>query len=150
MVHDAELLLRYSESGAEAAFTEFVRRHLDLVYFTALRRTSGDAALAQDIAQGVFATAARKARELASHLSLAGWLYITTRHLADKAVRKEETRRRYEKAASMDALTNAEASPEWERLRPLIDRALDEMSETDREGILLRFFRGRDSRLPVG
>jgi RNA polymerase sigma factor (sigma-70 family) len=143
MLDDAELLRRYSESGAESAFTELVRRHLNLVYFTALRRTCGDTALAQDIAQSVFSTAAGKARSLASHASLAGWLYTTTRHLADRAVRKEQTRRRYEEAAAMDPLTITDESPEWERIRPFIDGALDEMTETDREVILVRFFEGR-------
>ena len=51
MVDDAELLRRYSASGSEEAFSELVARHLSLVYFAALRRTGGDAALAEDIAQ---------------------------------------------------------------------------------------------------
>ena len=33
---------------------------------------------------------------------------------------------------------------EWERVRPVIDEALAELSETDREAILLRFFEGRN------
>lgn len=57
---DAELLGRYAESRSEAAFAEFVRRHLNLVYFAALRRTGG-APLAEDIVQRVFTEAARDA-----------------------------------------------------------------------------------------
>lgn len=143
MVDDAELLQRYSGSGVEAAFTELVQRHVNLVYFTALRRTCGDAALAKDITQSVFSTAARKARDLTNHLSLTGWFYTTTRHLSDKAVKKEQTRRHYEQNAAMDALTTAESSPEWERVRPIIDGALEEMAERDREVILMRFFQSR-------
>jgi RNA polymerase sigma factor (sigma-70 family) len=143
MANDAELLQRYSESGSEAAFAELVERHLKLVYFTAFRRTGGDGALAQDVAQLVFATVARKAGALAHHLTLTGWLYTTTRHLADKAVRKEQTRRHYEQNAVMHELMTAEPSREWERIRPLIDDALDGLEPGDREAILIRFFEGR-------
>ncbi len=142
MIDDAELLRRYAGAGSEAAFTELVGRHINLVYFTALRRT-GESALAQDVTQSVFSTAARKSAGLAGHPSVAGWLYMTTRHLADKAVRKEQTRRRYEWDAAMHELTTAEPSREWERLRPIIDDALDGLDERDREVILIRFFEGR-------
>jgi len=142
MTDDAELLRRYSGAGSEAAFTEWVGRHISLVYFTALRRT-GESALAHDITQSVFSTAARKSAGLASHPSVTGWLYTTTRHLADKAVRKEQTRRRYEQAAAMHELTTAEPSREWERLKPVIDDVLDGLDARDREAILIRFFEGR-------
>lgn len=142
MIDDAELLRQYSGVGSETAFTEFVGRHIGLVYFTALRRT-GDSALAQDIAQCVFSTAARRSGGLAGHTSITGWLYTTTRHLAEKALRKEQTRRRYEQAAAMHELTTAEPSREWERLRPIIDEALDGLDQRDREAILIRFFEGR-------
>lgn len=143
MVCDTELLRQYSESGAEPQFTELVQRHINLVYFTALRRTGGDTALAQDIVQSVFATAARKASNLVNHVSLTGWLYTTTRNIAAKAVRKEQTRRHYENLAAMDTLTGTEPSAEWERLRPIIDGVLGEMPVADREAILIRFFQGR-------
>ena len=39
MNDDATLLQRYSDEGSETAFTELVRRHADLVYGAALRRT---------------------------------------------------------------------------------------------------------------
>lgn len=142
MIDDAELLRRYSGAGSEAAFTEWVGRHIGLVYFTALRRT-GESALAHDITQSVFSTAARKSAGLAGHPSVIGWLYTTTRHLADKAVRKEQTRRRYEQDAAMHELTTAEPSCEWERLRPIIDDVLDGLDARDREAILIRFFEGR-------
>ncbi len=142
MIDDAELLRRYSGAGSEAAFTEFVGRHISLVYFTALRRT-GESALAHDVTQAVFSTAARKAAGLAGHPSVTGWLYTTTRHLADKAVRKEQTRRRYEQDAAMHELTTAEPAREWERLQPIIDDVLDGLDERDREAILIRFFEGR-------
>jgi hypothetical protein len=38
MENDAALLMRYAKDGAEDAFAEVTRRHIDAVYSTALRR----------------------------------------------------------------------------------------------------------------
>ena len=62
MNDDAQLLRCYAEEGSESAFSELVSQHIDLVYSAALRQVGGDAHLAQDVAQTVFADLARKAR----------------------------------------------------------------------------------------
>ena len=49
--NDSELLRRYLHDRSEAAFAELVRRHIDLVYSSALRQVSGDVHAAQDVAQ---------------------------------------------------------------------------------------------------
>ena len=51
----ARLLNDFADHRSEAAFGELVRRHLDLVYSTAVRSCAGDTALAEDVAQTVFA-----------------------------------------------------------------------------------------------
>ncbi len=51
---DIELLRAYAEAGDERSFEELVKRHVGLVYSTALRSPGGDAHLAQDVAQMVF------------------------------------------------------------------------------------------------
>ena len=143
MVDDAELLRRYTESYSEPAFAEFVGRHLNLVYFTALRRTGGDAAVAQDITQAVFTVAARRAQSLITHAMLAGWLHTTTRHIADRMLRKERTRQRYENEAARHDLITGGAEYDWGRIRPVIDDALDDLAAHEREAILGRFFEAR-------
>src|SRR5689334_11217692 len=82
MSDDAQLLRRYATTHAEDAFTELVERHLDVVYFAALRRSGGDAHSAEDVTQQVFTLLARKASSLADHAVLTGWLYVTTRNVA--------------------------------------------------------------------
>ena len=144
MADDPELLRRYFDLGDENAFATFVSRHLGLVYFAALRRTGGNAALAQDVAQDVFTAAARQARTLRRHDAVTGWLYTTTRFIAAKTMRDTLTRRRWEQAAAPPHdLTADVAAAEWERLRPVIDAALDELGERDRASVLLRFFEAR-------
>jgi RNA polymerase sigma factor (sigma-70 family) len=141
MTDDAELLRRYAEESSEEAFAELVRRHLGLVYHAALRQCGGDAHRAEDVAQSVFASLAGKARGLARHPALAGWLHTSTRHAAAQAVRGEVRRQDRERESAELAMTEAMTpAADWERLKPVIDDALHSLGERDREAILLRFF----------
>ena len=137
--HDSELLKAYAADGSEPAFNELVRRHLGLVHSAALRLLDGNAAEAEDVAQTVFTDLARKARELANHGSLAGWLHTSTRFAAGK-LRRSEQRRRQRELATMHAPTPDDSGTLWEEIRPSLDDALHELPETDREAVLLRFF----------
>ena len=96
MTEDTHLLGRYLEDRSEEAFTELVNRHVNMVYFAALRRVGGDRHLADDVTQRVFADLARKAPSLKTRAVLAGWLYTSTRFAAAQAVRTERRRRIYE------------------------------------------------------
>jgi len=143
MMDDTELLRRYVADRSQAAFTELVTRHLDLVYSAAFRRTDGDAALAEDIAQQVFTTLARNAAALRGHTLLPGWLYVATRHATASALRAERRRKaREQEAQAMNQLTS---SPEmdWRQLRPELDAVIDQLDDRDRDAVLLRFFEGR-------
>src|SRR3954468_2537673 len=112
MVDDAELLRCYAEEKSEAAFAEWVQRHVDLVYSAALRRLQGDAHAAADVTQQVFTAAARQARALArDHVVLPGWLYRTTRNVAVDFVRAESRRRAREQAAHMKNEFDAHPDP---------------------------------------
>ena len=145
MSDDSELLRRYAEARSQDAFAELVQRHLTLVYSTALRQAGGDAHLAQDVTQMVFTDLARKAAALARRPVLAGWLHTSTRFAAAKVVRTERRRQaREEKAhAQEEILRDPDASLDWERVRPVIDDALGELGELDREVVLLRYFEGQ-------
>jgi len=136
---DAELLRLYAESRSEEAFSELVRRHLPLIFNTALRRTGGDTHRAEEIAQTVFTHLAQKAAQLSRHPALTGWLHTSTRYAAAELVRKEQRRQTRELEAQ--SMPNDSTSPvDWEHLRPVIDEALDQLDERDRAAVLLRFF----------
>jgi RNA polymerase sigma factor (sigma-70 family) len=138
---DSELLQRYITGRDEGAFKEIVQRHLPFVYATALRRCGGDTHRAQEITQAVFTDLARRASKLSQHTALAGWLHTSTRFAASALCRAEHRRRSRETLFSMNVNeSTAEPAPDCDRLRAVIDPALDELDAHEREVILLRFF----------
>ena len=151
MPDDAALLRRYAQDRAEDAFAELVRRHVDGVYSTALRRVGGDTHLAEDVTQQVFVALAQKATSLSHHPVLTGWLYLTTRHESANVVRTEQRRKvREQEAHSMNETVSDSGLPaDWTRVAPVLDDAIDQLGETDRTAVLLRFI-GRRSFAEIG
>src|SRR5215203_1906001 len=145
MIDDPTLLRRYATERSEGAFAEFVRRHLPLVYSAAARRLGGDTHRAEDVAQVVFASAARHAHTLSEHPVMTGWLYTATRNAAFDALRVEQRRRVRETEAHVleGCLADSTPAADWSRLRPALDTAMDELGGQDREAVLLRFFQAR-------
>ncbi|MEO6876593.1 MAG: TonB family protein [Opitutaceae bacterium] len=144
MTDDPQLLRSYALERSEIAFAELVKRHLNFVYATALRKANGDTHLAEDATQQVFADLARKAGALSQRAVLTGWLFTSSRFAVSRLIRGEQRRKAREQAAQLMDLTQDEATDtvDWDRLRPVLDDALAELSETDREAVLLRFFEG--------
>lgn len=142
-LEDSELLRRYASTGSEEAFAEIVRRRIGLVYSVALRQTRGDRHRAQDVCQTVFSDLARKAATLRDRPVIMGWLYRSAQFAAAGMIRAEQRRQNRENDAQ---LMNEMLRPEetnWDKVRPVLDEALGEIDERDRDVILLRFFDGR-------
>ncbi|MEO6567891.1 MAG: sigma-70 family RNA polymerase sigma factor [Opitutaceae bacterium] len=144
MKSDSELLQEFSAQRSQDAFAQLVGRHVDLVYSAALRQVNGDVHLARDVAQQVFIDLARKAKPLSARESLVGWLYTSAHHAAANAVRSERRRRSHEQESrAMQQIDQQENNrPDWERLRPVLDAAMLELDDTDRDAVLRRFFSG--------
>src|SRR5690606_37395799 len=94
------LLRRYQSAPCGDTFRQLVVRHLPMVWATARRLVNGDTALAEDVAQMVFADFARKAPRLPPGTAAAGWLHRHTCFTARKVVRAEVRRRRREQRAA--------------------------------------------------
>jgi RNA polymerase sigma factor (sigma-70 family) len=143
MTPDVELLRNYARTKSEEAFAELVRRHVNLVYSTALRQVGGDAHLAQDVAQTVFTDLARKAASLCRRESLTGWLYTSAHFAAANIVRGEHRRRDREEQFMREPIHETATAADWEKLRPTLDSVMHELKESDREAVLLRYFENR-------
>jgi RNA polymerase sigma factor (sigma-70 family) len=143
---DPQLLHEYATRCEEAAFSELVRRYVDFVYSAAYRMVR-DAHLAEDVTQGVFMALSQSAAQLTERPVLSGWLHGTTQNLAANAVRSDVRRRaREQKAALMNELVPAGPEATWEEIAPYLDAALGELSEPDRDALLLRYFERKSAR----
>lgn len=137
---DQQLLRDYAKRRSEAAFTELVRRHIDLVHSAAFRLT-GNAQAAKDVSQAVFTVLAQNADRLTRHPVVSGWLHTTARNLASKTIRADVRRQhREQEAATMNELLSAAPDASWEEIAPHLDAALGELSESDRDAVMLRYF----------
>jgi len=146
---DFDLLREYSQKADDAAFNEIVNRYADLVYASAMRQVNSPE-LAKDIAQVVFTDLARKAKAMSdapgTFSSLAGWLYQATRLEALAKLRSEIRRQERERKVMEDFSPLADATCEWEQIRPVLDEAMEKLDCEDREAVLLRFFKNQDYR----
>lgn len=140
LTDDLTLLREFAATRSETAFAQLVARHLPLVHSAALRRT-GDAALAEEVAQAVFLILARKAGELGPKTILTGWLYRTTRYAAADALKQQHRRQQREHQAYMETTFNPpETDDAWQQIAPVLETAMDGLNERDRHAVLLRFF----------
>ena len=137
---DSLLLKAYVERRLEAAFNELVHRHVDLVYSAAIRMVR-DPHLAEDVTQGAFIALARQAPELVERAALAGWLHRTAQNIAAQTVRTIERRRaREQEAFAMSEQISTLPDVWWEQIEPHLDAALGELTDADRDAVVLRYF----------
>src|SRR5437660_6358758 len=144
---DFELLQRFTRDGEQSAFADVVRRHLDLVFATALRKVE-DSGAAQEIAQNVFAALARKAWQFAPDDSLPAWLHRTALLEAKHWLRGELRRRRREQTAAELGTTmkTPDEQPALRALMLLLDDALLSLREKDRTALILRYYENQPLR----
>jgi RNA polymerase sigma factor (sigma-70 family) len=139
---DSELLRTFREEGSQEAFAALARRHGGLLYHAALRLTRR-ADLAEDAAQNALAILARKAATLTGRPSLAPWLHRTVCYEANKIVRRETRHfRRMEKLSDSLPPEGVPTVETWEKAIPHLDAALNDLSEPDRQVVMLKYIDG--------
>ncbi len=139
IMDDWQLLNEYSDRNSEEAFRALVDRYSGMVYHVA-RRQVGNPDLAEEVAQAVFIALARKARNIPRQATLYGWLFCATRFAVLNLLRDEACRRRYEKEAMDSTIASNDADSIWQQIEPHLNDALDRLSRTDRELVMVRFF----------
>jgi len=121
-----------------------MRRYTDLVFSVAKRRL-GNVALAEEVTQTVFIRLAKAVPSFRGDAELVAWLHRTTVHASIDLWRSEFRRRnREEHAAAMHPDCTEHAA--WNELSPVLDEALNQLNDTERQAILLRFFEQKSMR----
>ena len=142
---DHELLAEYARTESEAAFATLVERYVNLVHSAAWRFT-GNPHHAEEITQAVFIILARKAGGLRRGTVLSGWLYQTARLTAANFVKGEIRRQRREQEAYMQSTLTGPEPAAWTQIAPLLDEAMGQLGETDRNAVVLRFFENKTAQ----
>ncbi len=144
-MNETELLEAFKKQRSEEAFAELVRRYAGLVYSVAKRRLA-NVPLAEDVTQIVFIRFAKTPPNVRTHGELAAWLHRTTLNVAIDVWRSETRRRnREQQAVVMEPATHSA----WDDISPNLDEAVNQLSDEDRQAVLLRFF-GKKTMREVG
>lgn len=138
---DSDLIGQWATTRNEAAFEALVRRYTAFVIHVA-RQVCGNEAMAAEVCQLTFITLARRALTLRSRSTLAGWLHGTavrhSRNLLRSRRRDDRKNETYHQQMEIHAATApGEHSPE---LAVHLAAALAQLSASDRETILLRYY----------
>jgi RNA polymerase sigma factor (sigma-70 family) len=142
MTEDQRLLLQYQRHGSKPALEDLIRRHLALVYSSAMRQVR-DAHLAEDVTQAVFMVLTQKARTIRNGVAVSGWLLAVTRRAAVNAMRKESAQRRQQRSAAKPESEPPGDDADWLEIASRLDEAVNDLPTIDRDAIVLRFFQDR-------
>ncbi|MFO1499263.1 MAG: RNA polymerase sigma factor [Verrucomicrobiota bacterium] len=143
-MNGSELMAQYRAERSEAAFAQLVRGFGSLVYSVA-RRQLREAHLAEEVAQEVFTRLARSAPSFATNGELVAWLHRTSVHVAIDVWRAESRRQVREQKASMERVEEDDRG-RWEEIGPHLDDAINQLSDLDRQAVLVRFFERKSMR----
>jgi RNA polymerase sigma factor (sigma-70 family) len=142
---DEQLLRDHFAHRDEAAFGQLVQRHVNLVFGTALR-ILGNRTAAEEVAQNVFVSLARKAAAIRPDGGLAGWLHRAA--ILEARLRQRTDLRRLSREDQAAQLGTTMPTPESADPLPfeILDDALLELPEKDRRTLFLRYFENRPFR----
>ena len=121
----------------EAACAQLLKEYGPMVK-AACQRMIGDYSLAEDLAQETFLLLIRRLPSLSPKTILGGWLYVTACNLARTHLRAQTRRKRREnQPEALDHLMNSTEERVWLELDPLLDNAMQTLSERQRELVLI-------------
>jgi RNA polymerase sigma factor (sigma-70 family) len=138
---DGDLLGEFADTRSESPFAELVSRHSPMV-LSVCRSVLVDAAAAEDAAQDVFLTLARKAAELRGRDNVAGWLHQAAWHVARRLREANRIRAAREQEASR-MQTPSTGQPAGDRPNALlVHREIERLPDKYRLAVVLHHLEG--------
>lgn len=139
VLDDVHAIRRYAREGDPRAFEVLVQRYQGMVLATC-RRVMHCEADAEDAVQETFLKLARSAGQIRSNIG--AWLHACALGTARDLLRTRGSRARREQAVTArgEPLTDESS---WADVQALLDDALAQLHEDDRELIIARFLLGR-------
>lgn len=145
LVSDRRLLGQFVKHNDEHAFAELVFRYGGLV-LDVCRRILRDGHSAEDAFQATFLVLARRASQIRSRSSLAGWLYAVAYRTACRANAKKHRRREEELRGSIMAADDILAQVTNRYEQQLLDEELNSLPAKYREPLVLRYLLGKSNK----
>jgi RNA polymerase sigma-70 factor (ECF subfamily) len=147
MAESDAILVGRARGGDAAAFEALVRRHMAAAYAVALART-GEPADAEDVAQDAFVSALQRIEECRQPDQFGAWLLTIVRNRALDFHRYRAVRATLplESAAEAADRSSPELDAERAELRDDLVEALAELTDLQREALLLYDFEGFSHR----
>jgi RNA polymerase sigma-70 factor (ECF subfamily) len=143
-------LVRRARRGDDAAFGTLVERYERAAYAVAFS-VSGRREDAEDAAQESFLVALERLEECRDPERFAGWLMTIVRNRSRNLVRRESLRAMDEvPVAARSSGPTPERSTETTELRERLDEALNELSDVQRQVVLLHDMEGWKHREIAG
>ncbi|MBC8105327.1 MAG: sigma-70 family RNA polymerase sigma factor [Anaerolineae bacterium] len=139
---DRTLLDQFLNAKSNGAFEQLVRRYVDLVYATSLRRVR-DRHLAEDVTQAVFIVLFQRASNISSSTPLPAWLHRTACYASSNAIKMQTRRTQHEEQAAAEVSAGhpiAAIDDSWREIEPALDDALNRLPTADRSAVLLRYY----------
>jgi RNA polymerase sigma factor (sigma-70 family) len=137
-VTDRDLLRRFADDGDQEAFEALVRRHTGLV-LSVCRRALSNAQDAEDACQATFLLLARKAGAGRWQPSIANWLFATARRVARDVRRAADRRAKREGEAAVPESVVPVDQMSGRELLAVIDEELGRLPAIYREPLLLYY-----------
>ena len=136
-------------AGSQPAFEQIVRRYQRPI-LSLLIRLTGDAALAEDLAQDTFVKAFRSLAAFDATRRLSAWIFRIAHNTAVDAMRRRrpptvpiDLRSSPDGPAAIDAVAPAAADPvERDALRRALNAAMAQLRPDQREAVALRYEEG--------
>jgi len=138
-MEDSLLLARWAHQGEHEAFRQLVLRYSGMVYGTC-RRVTGNAAVAEEIAQECFEHLAQAGVKPGAYLG--PWLHRVAVNRATSAARQEQRRHAREDRYAAESVAREEATA-WAEVYPLVDEAVAALPDKFRIPVIAHFFEGQ-------